>query len=114
MAETTASRNERVNDYIADVTHVSLHSAAPNASGSNEIAGGSPAYARQVPTFTAAAGGATDLAGALNFAVPTGASLAYYGLWKGTTFLGGEALSAVETYAGQGTYALTSIPISAP
>lgn len=114
MAETTASRNERVNDYIADVTHVSLHSASPNASGSNEITGGSPAYARQVPSFTPAAGGATDLTTGLTFNVPTGASLAYYGLWKGTTFLGGEALSDLESYGGQGTYTLMSIPISAP
>lgn len=116
MAETTASRNERINDYIADVTHVSLHSALPNATGSAEIAGGSPSYARVVPVFKPATGGATDLVdgGGLTFNVPAGSSLGYYGLWKGATFLGSEQLSAVETFAGQGTYTLTSIPISAP
>lgn len=113
MAETVASKNERVNDYIADVTAISLHSADPGSTAANEIVGGSPAYARKAPSYAAAADGATDLTAGLTFDVPGGATVSHYGLWKGTVFLGGDALSAVETYGAQGTYTLTSLPIRA-
>jgi hypothetical protein len=116
MAESVASRNERLKDYIADVTHVSLHSALPNDSGSSELSGGTPAYARKVPSFSTPGTGVTtsDLTGSLVFDIPTGGAPSHYGLWKGTTFLGGEPLTAAQpAYAGPGTYTLTSLPLSA-
>jgi len=82
---------------------VSLHSADPGTIGDNELSGGSPAYARQTPSFNAASGGSRDLAADLTFDVPAGATVAYVGYWQGTTFLGSDAVTA-ETYAAQGTY----------
>src|SRR4051812_2425274 len=114
MAESTASKTERIADFILDVTHVSLHSADPGTTGASELSGGSPAYARKVPAFTAAASGATNLSASLAFDVPLNGAPAYYGLWKSGVFLGGAALSVAETaYPAQGTYTLTSLPISA-
>lgn len=111
MAETTASRNERLADYIADVTHVSLHSATPGETGANELSGGTPLYTRLVPAFTAPSAGESDLAGPLTFDCPTGSSAAFYGLWKGATFLGSEALDAAVTFTNQGAYTLNSLPL---
>ncbi len=42
-------------DYEASrITHLSLHTATPGLTGADEAVGGSPAYARQAPTFNAA------------------------------------------------------------
>jgi hypothetical protein len=114
VAESTASKNERITDFIADITAVSLHSADPGTTGASELTGGSPAYARLTPAFSAASGGATNLSASLTFDIPAGGAPAYYGLWKGSTFFIGAALTAAESaYGAQGTYVLTSIPISA-
>jgi hypothetical protein len=114
MPETVAGRNERLNDYIADITAISLHTGVPNDSGSNEVTGGAPAYARKTPAYSAASAGATNLTASLVFDIPTGVTVQYYGLWKSTTFLGYEPLSANEAFAAQGTYTLTSAAITAP
>lgn len=114
MAETLASQNQRIADYIAEVTAVSLHSANP-PTAANEIAGGSPAYARVAPTYQAnTANGTADLgSGGITFNVPGGVTVNSYGLWKGSAFFNGAALTTAETYAGQGTFNLTSAPLQA-
>lgn len=112
MAESIASKNERLSDYIADITEVSLHRSDPGATGGNEVTGGSPAYARKVPSFSTPTNGATDLTGLIAFDVSAG-TVSHYGLWKGMTWLGGEPLSTVETFGGQGIYQLQSLPITA-
>jgi hypothetical protein len=113
MAESTASKTERIADFILDATSVSLHSADPGTTGASELTGGTPAYARKTPAWTAAAAGATNLSASLVFDVASGATVAYYGLWKGATFLMGGTVSGGGTFTGQGTYTLTSIPVSA-
>ncbi len=70
---------------------VSLHSDYPGADGlSNEISGGSPAYARQAITFAAASGGARDSSTAPVFDVPLTTDVAVIGLWTtaGTVWRG--------------------------
>ena len=39
------------------ITHASLHDGIPSDAGSNEITGGTPAYARKAVDFDAASGG---------------------------------------------------------
>lgn len=115
MAETLASQNQRIADYIAEITAVSLHTASPPTAG-NEISGGSPAYARVAPNYAAnTANGTADLAGGgITFNVPGGGtSIAAYGLWKGATLFNGGALTNSETYNGQGTFNLTSAQLKA-
>lgn len=92
------------------ITHVSLHTAAPGDTGANEVAGGSPAYARQPIAFNAPAGGVMDDStnGAV-FNVPAGTTVTHVGFWSAVTagtFLGGKAISS-ESFTGQGTYTLT-------
>lgn len=50
---TTTAKNTMLDALT--VTHASLHSADPGATGTNELAGGSPAYARKAVTVNAAA-----------------------------------------------------------
>lgn len=97
----------------------SLHTADPGATGTaNEVAGGSPAYARKAITW-AAADAATPSVKALVatfpvFDVPPGTTVAFVGLWtlaSGGTF-GGSFDVTDEVFAGQGTYSLTAGSIS--
>lgn len=71
----------------------SLHSAY-STTGTNELTGGSPAYARQAVTWSAASGGSkasASVAGAFN--VPAGSTVAFVGLWSAAT---------LGTFAGMG------------
>ena len=73
-----------------------------------ELAGGSPAYARQAVRWKKAADGTIRPTGDLTFAVPAGATVAgwrgFSARVKGVDY-GGEALTQ-EAYAGQGVYTL--------
>lgn len=92
----------------------SLHTAQPDASGSNEVSGGSPAYARKAVTWAAASGGAKAFSNSPVFDVPASTTVAFVGLWSaGTagTFYGYFDVTD-EVFAGQGTYTLTSASIS--
>lgn len=93
-------------------TLASLHSADPGATGANELAGGSPAYARKAITIAAAAGGSRAASTQPIFDVPAG-TVAYYGLWTaGGVFVGGGVLGASETYSAQGQYQLTAATLN--
>ena len=89
--------------------YISLHSASPGTTGANEISGGSPAYARVQTTWGSASGGSA--AGSqVVINVPGGTTIEFFGIWSALssgTYIGGGALSANETYAAQGTYAIT-------
>jgi hypothetical protein len=113
MAESLASRNQRVADYIGEITAISLHTADPGTTGANEVTGGSPAYARQVPAYTAPVNAQSDLAASLLFDIPDGVTITHWGVWAGATFFNCAALSKPAQFAGQGTYGLTTAPISA-
>lgn len=92
----------------AAITHVSAHTAYP-ATGANEVTGGSPAYARQVVAFEAAAG--TELAGSLDvsnspvFDIPGATSVAALGFW--TAVSAGTLLA--DSPAGSGTVRTFSV-----
>lgn len=96
---------------------ISLHSSDPGTTGANELAGGTPAYARQEGAWDPASGRVIALSGAETFDVPGPSSVAFFGTWdasSGGTFYVGGALSAVENYTGQGTYVLTGAQIAVP
>jgi hypothetical protein len=85
-----AARNPMLSQLATLATHMSLHSAY-SASGANELAGGSPAYARQALSWGSPAGGGMALSGSETFDVPAGASVAFVGFWgasSGGTFYG--------------------------
>lgn len=87
-----------------------------NASGV-ELTGGTPAYARKAVTFAAGNAGAKAISGTYTFDVPAGGVVAqvnYYAAVSGGSPLATDATITQETYAGQGTYVLTSGTISLP
>lgn len=77
------------------VTHISLHSAQPDATGSNEITGGG--YAREAISFNAASAGSTSNAATVSFASLPTATVTHVGLWtavSGGTFVWRGALDS--------------------
>jgi hypothetical protein len=65
--------------------YLSAHSAY-SSTGANELIGGSPAYARVVPTWgTAAAGSIASSSISAAFNVPAGSTVAFIGVWDAST-----------------------------
>lgn len=83
-------------------THVGL------LDGGVELAGGSPAYARQALSYGATADG--DWAGTATFDVPAGSTVdgvGFYAASSGGSAAHTEALGVPESFGAQGTYDLT-------
>lgn len=88
---------------------LSLHTANPGSTGTSEVTGGSPAYARKSATWSAATGGAKALSNAPVFDVPA-TTVAFIGMWtavSGGTYLGYVDVTD-EVFAAQGTYTVTA------
>lgn len=95
--------------------YISLHSSDPGSTGTNELTGGTPAYARKAPSWSAASSGVKAMSSSLSFDIPASSTVAYFGFWTdetGGTFLGGAVLSASESFTAQGTYQLTADTIT--
>lgn len=95
----TATANNQMLDALnggspsSIIGFASLHTAY-SATGTNELTGGSPAYARQAVTWSAASGSSkasASVAGAFN--VPAAQTVAFVGLWS---------LVSSGTFAGMG------------
>ena len=67
-------------------THASLHSAFPGATGTNEISGGAPAYARKVVVVNPSSGGQRALNAAVAFDVPI-STVRWIGFWNSAVFV---------------------------
>jgi hypothetical protein len=109
MPYTTEGKNAML-DYLATIaTHMGLHTAVPSTGTPNEVAGGSPAYARKANTYNAAAAGNLDNSNAPVFDVPGGITVTHVGFWtaaSGGTLLAYAAVTN-ETFGAQGTYTAT-------
>lgn len=93
---TAAARNLMLD--ANGTTHASAHTAY-SATGANEVAGGSPAYARKAISYGAASGEAKASSGAVTFDIPTGTTVRWIGRWTAITagtFLGMEANGGTE------------------
>lgn len=115
MGLSTSGRNDAAAGVTGAVTYVSLHTADPGTSGASEVSGGTPAYARKAVSWAAASGGSVASSASITFDVPAGVTITHFGLWTASTagtFKGGAALSANETFGGQGTYQLTTTTVS--
>lgn len=77
-------------DYTLDqvgsnkLLYGSLHTAY-SAAGSNEVAGGSPAYARQALTWASAASNSKALSGTYTWNVPGSTTVSWVGFWDALT-----------------------------
>jgi hypothetical protein len=94
------------------ITHVSLHTAAPNDSGSNEVTGGT--YARVAIAFNSpSAGVMDDSTNGATFNVPASTTVTHVGFWSASTagtFLGYADITD-ETFTGAGTYTLSDVDL---
>ena len=77
---------------VAVAVYASLHTADPGTTGTNEVTGGSPAYARKVITWGTPATSSIAMAATFPvFNVPAATTIAYLGYWSlatGGTFYG--------------------------
>lgn len=85
MSLTVAAKNTMLNALTIDTA--SLHSGFPGLTGANEVAGGTPAYARKAVTFGAAAGASRALSAAVTFDVPA-TTARWFGFWSSGTYVG--------------------------
>jgi len=109
------AKNLMLNELASVGVYVSLHTADPGPTGTSEVTGGSPAYARIAATWPSASGGSLSLTNDPVFNVPGSTTVAFFGVWSavsGGTFYGSGGLSSSETFAGQGTYTLTAATVS--
>jgi hypothetical protein len=98
-------------DHLASLAaYASVHNADPGTGGTNEISGGTPAYARKSITFTSASGSSMAPTADTVFDIPAGETVAFIGLWSavtGGTYYGAWDVTD-EAFAGQGQYTLTA------
>ena len=91
------------------ITHISLHTASPGSNGANEVTGGDPAYSRAEVTeadWDAAASGEIALAEDIAFDGPANGDATHMGVWDGSTFLGGGAITGDTTFNAEGDFVL--------
>lgn len=91
--------------YAAAGDYASLHTADPGSTGTAELTGGTPAYARMPITWNAGSSDGVYTSNPIDWDVPAGTDLTHVGLWTAVTagtYLDKVAISA--TYASQGVY----------
>jgi hypothetical protein len=112
---TTGAKNSMLDNFGTLAVYASLHTADPGTTGANELSGGSPAYARQSLAWNAAASASKTNSGTITWNVPASTTVAYVGYWSASTsgtFYGSRALSASETFSGQGVYTVNASGIT--
>lgn len=87
MPFTAPAKNVMLDALFSGSLFASLHSGIPDATGSLELSGGSPAYARKPIAYQAAVGGEVtrNPSPVVTFDVPAGGEAAFVGLWDSLT-----------------------------
>jgi hypothetical protein len=102
-----AGKNLLLDGLTDGVEFVSLHTADPNGTGSDEV-NASP-YTRESVTWASPASGSVSSASVIVFDVPGGTTINHLGYWSassGGTFYGARALDTPQTFATTGTYTI--------
>jgi hypothetical protein len=110
---TDTEKNSIIAKYGTDVVAFSLHSADPGTNGANELGGGSPAYGRKAPAWSAPNAGVIN--SQVVFDVPQNATVAWVGAWSATsggTFLD-KAQVSPQTFSSQGQYQVNATATAA-
>lgn len=109
MSLSTYSKNKMLDYLGSDTTKMSLHTATPDETGSNEYT-----YAgREDITWTAASGGSISVNEQPVFNVEDGTTITHLGLWDvsaGDDFVGYIDITD-ETWTANGTLTVTSAVI---
>jgi len=118
---TDAERNADADRAAGAIAYLSLHTATPGTTGASEATGGSPAYARQPPTFNSA-GAVGPLGGtaqpatvgvAWSSQVTFDVAAGSYSHWGGSsavtggTYRRGNVLAATQSPGSQGQILLS-------
>jgi hypothetical protein len=116
MAINTTGKNAMLDAFGTQNGYASLHTGSP-ATTSNELTGGTPTYARKGITWAAASSGSKAINGTMPvFDVPSGVTVACVGFCasgtRGTNDINGDDDVTSESFAGQGTYTVSSATIS--
>jgi hypothetical protein len=82
MPISTAGKNKMLDALLNPAGFVSLHSAYPGDTGANEIAGGSPAYARKAKTWNSAGSSTVDDSNQPVLDVPAATTVGFIGFWS--------------------------------
>lgn len=109
MALDNNAKNSMLDHLATEAVYASLHTGTPATTG-NEVTGGTPAYARKAITWNSASSGAMTLSNTPAFDVPSGTTIYTVGFFSAVTdgtFYGFDDVTQ-ETFAGQGTYTVTS------
>ena len=109
MALNNNGLNAQVGGLTAVAAFASLHTAEPNASGSNEVTGGT--YTREAITWAAASGGTAVSSAQIVFDVPSGVTITHLGYWSASTsgtFYGSRQLDTSQTFSSAGTYTIAA------
>jgi hypothetical protein len=110
MAFTTARLNAALDSALSTSTHAQLHTGAPGAAGTSNVAAGVSRSA--LSGVGAASGGSDTITG--SWTIPAaGGPFTHFSLWTastGGTFNGDGTLTPSETFAGAGTlnYTITA------
>lgn len=89
-----------------------MHSAQPDAAGSNELTGGS--YARQSVTWGPPSGGVVMATTEPEFSVPGGSWVRWCGLWDSNgAWVGGIELDTQMEFPADGTYTVSPLDLEA-
>ncbi len=97
---TTTMKNHLADRYGDEGLYLSLHTADPTTVGDNEVAGGSPAYARQPITWGTPTS-STSTTAILDFDVPASTAITHVGIWSAVT---------AGTYLDKAAHAYASTP----
>ena len=114
MPLTDNAKNSMLTNLAGIAIYASLHTANPGTTGTSEVTGGSPAYARKSITWNAAAAGSLDNNANPVFDVPAGTTVAFVGLFSAVTsgtFYGSFDVTD-EVFGAQGTYTLSDADIT--
>lgn len=114
MALNDTAKNVMLDALTAVATWAACHDADPGTTGTNELAGGTPAYARKAITWSAASGANADSSNTPVFDIEGGDTVAWVGWWSAVTagVFYGSADVIDEVFGGQGTYTLTDADLS--
>lgn len=115
MGLVEAELNAMADAESTRLSWMSVHTADPGLTGTNEVTGGSPAYARKAVVRDAADDGIAALDASVLFDIPAGTTVRYIGYWSAVTagtFRGSKILSQEETFGGQGQLSVTSASVT--
>jgi hypothetical protein len=107
MAFVVARLNSALDAALSGVTHAQLHTGAPGAAGTSNVAAG---VARCALTGIGSSSGGADSATGTWTIPGAGGPFTHFGLWTDVsagTFVGDGTLDPDETFAGAGTLGFT-------